>query len=65
MMPVSDDQVVNALKRLTKEVGYMLEAPTKDLVISAETRLAFDQAVTALVKVIVSKYDDYGPPGTG
>ena len=53
-MPVSNDQVVNALRRLATEVTYMLEAPTKELVISAETRLALDEAVTVLVKLKVS-----------
>ena len=57
-MQVSNDQVVNALKRLTREVYYMLEAPTKELVISDETRLAFDEAVRALVKVSVSLHNE-------
>jgi len=53
-VPVSNDQVVNALRRLATEVTYMLEAPAKELVISAETRLALDEAVTVLVKLKVS-----------
>ena len=50
-MPVSNEQLVNALKRLTREVGYMLEAPTKDLIVSYETQAAFDEAVEALRKI--------------
>lgn len=48
-MPVSN--VVKALKRLAKEVSYMLEAPTKDLIVSAETRAAFKEANKALEEI--------------
>ena len=43
-----ESRLVNALKRLTIEVHYMLQAPTKDLIISAETQLALTEAVRAL-----------------
>ena len=45
------DRVVNALKRLAKEVGYMLEAPTKELVTSAETQAAYVEASKALKEI--------------
>ena len=52
-MPESSDQsaVVKSLKRLATEVAYMLEAPTKELVISAEARAALDEAVWVLAEI--------------
>ncbi|KKL85203.1 hypothetical protein LCGC14_1957120 [marine sediment metagenome] len=53
-MQASSDRVVNALKRLAKEVGYMLEAPPRpglELIVTGETQLAFDEAVKALQEV--------------
>lgn len=59
-MPVSN--VVKALKRLAKEVSYMLVADTdetKDLIVSAETQLALDEAVEALKEIGEKiEYDD-------
>ena len=59
---MGNDRVVNALKRLTKEVGYMLVADTdetKDLIISAETQLALDEAEKALKEIGEKiEYDD-------
>ncbi len=57
------DRVVNALKRLAKEVGYMLVADTddstKDLIISAETQLALDEAEKVLKEIGESiEYDE-------
>ncbi|KKK52424.1 hypothetical protein LCGC14_3105050 [marine sediment metagenome] len=49
-MPVNE-RVVDALKRLAKEVGYMLEAPTKELVTSAETQAAYVEASKALKEI--------------
>ena len=37
-----------ALERITTEVGYMIEAPTKDLIVSGETKGAHAQANDAL-----------------
>jgi len=51
---VSNDRVVNALKRLAKEVSYMLVADTdetRELIISAETQLALDEAEKALKEI--------------
>ena len=45
------ERVVKALKRLAKEVSYMVEAPTKDLIISAETQLALNEARDALEEI--------------
>jgi transcriptional regulator of NAD metabolism len=50
----TSNRVVNALKRLAKEVGYMLEMDTdetKDLIITAETQLALDEAEKALKEI--------------
>jgi hypothetical protein len=44
-------QVLLALNRITTEVGYMLEAPTKHLIVTAETQLAFDEALRALKEI--------------
>lgn len=60
---MSNDRVVNALKRLAKEVSYMLamdtDDSTKDLIISAETQLALDEAENALKEIRESiEYDD-------
>ncbi len=59
---MGNDRVVNALKRLTKEVGYMMEAPAHrmELIVTAETKLAFDEAVNALAEVgeSISQDDD-------
>ena len=61
-VPGSSDKVVNALKRLGKEVSYMLAMDTdetKDLIISAETQLALDEAEKALKEIGESiEYDD-------
>jgi transcriptional regulator of NAD metabolism len=58
----TSNRVVNALKRLTKEVGYMLEMDTdetKDLIISSESRLALDEAEKALKEIGETiEYDD-------
>jgi hypothetical protein len=42
---------VNALIRITTEVGFMLSAPTQELVVSAETKLSFNEANKALEEV--------------
>lgn len=60
---MGSDRVVNALKRLAKEVSYMLVADTddstKDLIITAETQLALDEAGQALKEIGESiEYDD-------
>lgn len=47
-MDTITDPVVHALKRLTTEVGYMLEAPINELMVSGETVAAFDEAIKAL-----------------
>ena len=56
------ERVVNALKRLAKEVSYMLVADTdetKELIISAETQLALDEAEKALEEIGEKiEYDD-------
>ena len=53
------DRVVNALKRITREVGYMLEAPTKELVNSSETQAAYVEASKALKEIGEKiEYDD-------
>jgi transcriptional regulator of NAD metabolism len=58
----TSNRVVNALKRLTKEVGYMLEMDTdetKDLIISSESRLALEEAEKALKEIGETiEYDD-------
>jgi transcriptional regulator of NAD metabolism len=59
---VGNERIVNALKRLTREVGYMLEMDTdetKDLIISAESRLALEEAEKALKEIGETiEYDD-------
>lgn len=56
-------RVVNALKRLAKEVSYMLVADmddsTKDLIITSETKLALEEGKKALKEIGESiEYDD-------
>ena len=60
MTTPTTDQVVEALKRLTREVGFMLEAPTKELIVSYETQAAFDEAWEALkeIGVTITKCDE-------
>ena len=59
VVPVGNERIVDALKRITTEVFYMLEAPTKDLIVSTETRAAFDEANNALEEIGESiEYDD-------
>jgi len=48
---VGNNRIVEALQRLATEVFYILEAPTKDLIVSAETRAAFDEANNALEEI--------------
>ena len=42
------ERLINALKRITKEVGFMLEARALSLIVSAETQGAYDEADAAL-----------------
>ena len=59
---MGSERVVNALKRLAKEVGYMLLADTdetRELIITAETQLALDEAEKALKEIGEKiEYDD-------
>ena len=48
---MASERILDALKRITTEVFYMLEAPAKDLIVSAETRAAFDEANKALDEI--------------